>query len=261
MPKAPRQFRTQAIILSRRDFGESDRLLTLFTPERGKIRAIAKGARKPQAKLSGHVELFARSDLMIHRGRNLDIISQAELIEPYLGLREDLRRSAYANYVAELLDRFTADEDVSQRELFDLLDGTLSRVADAADPRLAARFYELRLLDLAGFRPELMACVLTRAELLPEAQFFSYEEGGVVSRAAAAQLGSALLSLEIETLKILRHLQRSAGDYDRVASLRLSRAQHAGVERILLGYIAHLLESKLQSVDFIRRLRGAAAAP
>ena len=255
MPKAPRQYRTQAIILSRRDFGESDRLLTLFTPERGKIRAIAKGARKPQAKLSGHVELFARSDLMIHRGRNLDIISQAELKDPYLGLREDLRRSAYANYVAELLDRFTADEDVSQSDLFELLHMTLGRVADAADPRLATRYYELRLLDLVGFRPELSACVSTRAELLPEAQFFSNEEGGVVSRAAAAQLDSALVSLEIETLKILRHLQRSVGDYDQVASLRLSPEQHAGVERILLGYIVHLLESNLQSVDFIRRLR------
>ena len=82
----PRQFRTQAIILSRRDFGEADRLLTLFTPARGKIRAIAKGARKPSAKVSGHVELFARSDCLIHRGRNLDILTQAELIEPYLGL-------------------------------------------------------------------------------------------------------------------------------------------------------------------------------
>ena len=68
MPKPARQFRTQAIILSRRDFGESDRLLTLFTPARGKIRAIAKGARKPSAKVSGHVELSPRSDVMIHKG-------------------------------------------------------------------------------------------------------------------------------------------------------------------------------------------------
>ncbi|MCY3864171.1 MAG: DNA repair protein RecO, partial [Chloroflexi bacterium] len=144
----PRQFRTQAIILSRRDFGEADRLLTLFTPARGKIRAIAKGARKPSAKVSGHVELFARSDCLIHLGRNLDILTQAELIEPYLGLREDLARGAYANYVAELLDRFTADEEEASAELFTLLHQTLERIAAAADPRLAARYFELQLLDL-----------------------------------------------------------------------------------------------------------------
>ena len=258
MPKAPRQFRTPAIILSRRDFGESDRLLTVFTPEHGKLRVIAKGARKPKARISGHVELFARSDCLIHRGRSLHILSQAELIEPYLGLREDLGRGAYANYVAELLDRFTTDEDISQAPLFALLEATLSRIAEAHDPQLATRFYELRLLDLVGFMPETSECVRSRAELLPESQFFSYDEGGVVSRAAAEDDRAGLVELDVASLKLLRFLQRSA-DYARLSSLRLSVRQHAALERILLGYITHVLESKLQSVAFIRRLRRASA--
>ena len=255
MPKTPRQFRTQAIILSRRDFGESDRLLTLFTPDHGKIRAIAKGARKPTAKVSGHVELFARSDVMIHKGRNLDILTQAELLDAYLGLREDLGRGAYANYVAELLDRFTADEEEDDGELFLLLHQTLSRIADADDPRLAARFFELQLLDLVGFRPELEECVVTRTELLPEAQFFSHEEGGVVSRGAAPQVSTRLMEIDFDTLKLLRHMQRSAESYKRVSSLRINAEQHNRAEQVMLAYIAHMLERKLESIDFIRRLR------
>lgn len=255
MPKPPRQFRTQAIILSRRDFGESDRLLTLFTPARGKIRAIAKGARKPSARVSGHVELFARSDCLIYKGRNLDILTQAELIEPYLGLRADLERGAYANYVAELLDRFTADEDDAGGELFSLLHQTLARIANADDPRLAARFFELQLLDLAGFKPEMSECVVSRAQLQPAAQFFSYEEGGVVSPAAAPLVASRLVEIDFDTLKLLRHLQRSAAAWDQVSSLRVTAEQHNRAERIMLGYLAHLLERKLESVDFIRRLR------
>ena len=255
MPKPPRQFRTQAIILSRRDFGESDRLLTLFTPARGKIRAIAKGARKPSAKVSGHVELFARSDCLIHKGRNLDILTQAQLLEPYLGLREDLGRGAYANYVAELLDRFTADEDEESGDLFQLLHQSLARIAEAEDSRLAARFFELKLLDLVGFRPELSECVISREELKAETQHFSYEEGGVVSPAAATQVSSRLVEIDIVTLKLLRHLQRSAGAWEQVSSLRITAGQHNRAERIMLGYIAHLLERKLESVDFIRRLR------
>ena len=259
MPKASRQFRSQAIILSRRDFGESDRLLTLYTPRHGKIRAIAKGARKPSAKLSGHVELFARSDCVIHRGRNLDILTQAELVEPYLGLRDDLGRGAYANYVAELLDRFTAEEEEDDQALFLLLHQTLTRIADADDPRLAARFFELQLLDLVGFKPELGECVITREELLPEPQFFSHDEGGVISRAAAPMLSSRLLELDFETLKLLRHLQRNSETYAAVSSLRITAEQHSNAERIMLGYVAHLLERKLESVDFIRRLRGLPA--
>ena len=251
----PRQFRTQAIILSRRDFGESDRLLTLFTPARGKLRVIAKGARKPKAKVSGHVELFARSDCLIFKGRNLDILTQAELIEPYLGLREDLRRGAYANYVAELLDRFTADEEEASGGLFLLLHETLARVSDAADPRLAARFFELRLLDLAGFKPELEECVISRAALKPERQYFSHEEGGVVSLGSAPEVASPLVDIDFDSLKLLRHLQRSAEAWERVKSLRVTSEQHGRVERIMLGYIARLLERKLESVAFIRRLR------
>ena len=250
-----RQFRTQAIVLSRRDFGEADRLLTLITPAHGKIRAIAKGARKPSAKVSGHVELFARSDCLIHKGRNLDILTQAELIEPYLGLREDLRRGAYANYAAELLDRFTADEEEASGDLFTLLHETLARIAEAADPRLAARFFELQLLDLAGFRPELMECVMSREALRPEPQWFSHEEGGVVSRSAAPLVSARLVEIDYDSLKLLRHLQRSADAWERAGSLIISPGQHSSAERIMLGYIAHLLERKLESVDFIRRLR------
>jgi DNA repair protein RecO (recombination protein O) len=255
MSKPVRQFRTQAIILSRRDFGESDRLLKIFTPDYGKISAIAKGARKPQGKLSGHVELFARSDVMIHKGRSLDILSQAELIDPYLGLREDLTRGAYANYVAELLDRFTADEDINQAELFVLLHETLQRIAYDDDPRLATRFYELRLLDLVGFQPELMECVVDREPLLPKSHFFSNEEGGVVSQEAAPRISSPLVSIDFNTLKLLRHMRRNAKKFERVKNLKIASEQHAHAERIILGYIAFLLESKLQSVDFIRRLR------
>lgn len=241
--------------MSRRDFGEADRLLTLLTPEQGKIRAIAKGARKPNAKLSGHVELFARSDCLIRRGRNLHILQQAEVVEAYRGLRMELERGAYANYVAELLDRFTADDEEESGDIFQLLHDTLLRLATGADTGLALRFFELHLLDAAGFRPELQECVISRNALLPESQFFSYEEGGVVSRAAAPQMHTRLLPLDLPTLKLLRHLQRSADDYSAVGSLRISAAQHRQLERILLGYISHVLERKLESVDFIRRLR------
>ncbi|MCB0031542.1 MAG: DNA repair protein RecO, partial [Anaerolineales bacterium] len=78
-----RSFRVEGIVLRRSDFGEADRLLTLFTKEQGKIRAIAKGARKPQSRKTGHVELFMRTQFLLGTGRSLAIVTQAELIEPY----------------------------------------------------------------------------------------------------------------------------------------------------------------------------------
>ena len=177
------------------------------------------------------------------------------MVDAYLGLREDLGRGAYANYVAELLDRFTAEEDDDSGDIFLLLHQTLTRIAECADPRLAARYFELRLLDLTGFRPELRECVVARTDLLPEPQFFSYEEGGVVSRAAAPQVASRLAEIDFDTLKLLRHLQRSVDSYAGVRSLRVTADLHQRAERIMLGYVSHLLERRLESVDFIHRLR------
>ena len=100
-----RTFRCQAIVIHRTDFGEADRLLTLFSREHGKIRAIAKGARKPQSRKTGHVELFMRSRFLLARGKDLNIITQADMVEAYPDLRQDLVRTTYASYAVELLNR------------------------------------------------------------------------------------------------------------------------------------------------------------
>ena len=252
MPKQERTFRTTAIILKRRDFGEADRLLTLVTPQHGKLDAIAKGARKPTARKTGHVELFTRADMLINRGRNLDIVSQAEMTEPYLALREDLRRGAYASYIAELLDKFTATGDDDQGSLFELLDNSLQRLCRDEDLRMVARYYEIRLLDEVGFRPELNECVFTRDAIQAEDQFFSYAEGGVVSP-LAAKYAASLVPINMTTLKMLRHMQRSPYDY--VKTVKMTSNLHNDLERIILGYATYLLENKLQSIDFIRRIR------
>ena len=96
MPRE-RTYRTEAIVIRRSDFGEADRLLTLFSVDHGKVRAVGKGARKPQSRKTGHVELFMRSKFLIAEGRDLDIVTQAEMVEAYAPLRDDLVRATYAS--------------------------------------------------------------------------------------------------------------------------------------------------------------------
>lgn len=251
MSKA-RTFRTPALVLKRRPFGEADRLVTLLTPQHGKIDAIAKGARKPLSKKTGHVELFTHTDVLIARGRELGILTQAEVVKPFVPIREDLTRGAYANYVAELLDRFTYDADFASPRLFTLLDASFERICHDDDPRRVVRYFELRLLDEVGFRPELQDCVVMQEAVQPQDQFFSYHDGGVVSIEGANHT-AGLVPLPLNTLKLLRHMQRSP--YQQVAELRISDTLHADAERIMLGYIRYTLENRLQSVDFIRRIR------
>ncbi len=158
MPTKEHSLRTEAVVLRHSDWGEADRLLWLFTREQGKIRVIAKGVRKLRSRKAGHLEPFIHTNLLLAYGREMWIVTQAETIAAFIPLREDLLRLGYASYVIELLDRFTYEEG-ENRPLFSLLVDTLSRLSSEPDPAFAVRYYELRLLDLVGFRPQLFNCV------------------------------------------------------------------------------------------------------
>src|SRR5512146_516604 len=98
-----RLYRVSAVVLKRRDMGEADRLLTVFTRDRGKLSLLAKGVRKPASRKAGHIEPFTYVELLVARGQNLDLVTQAETREAHRRLREDLWRSTWAYHVAELV--------------------------------------------------------------------------------------------------------------------------------------------------------------
>ncbi len=132
MPSRERSVRVEAVVLRHSDWGEADRLVGLFTRQLGKIRAIAKGVRKMHSRKAGHLEPFTRTSLLLARGRDMFIITQAETIQAHTRLREDLLLVGYASYVIELLDRFTYEEG-ENRAMYRLLVDTLGRLSTEAD--------------------------------------------------------------------------------------------------------------------------------
>lgn len=246
-----RVYRTEAIILKRGDFGEADRLLTFFTPYLGKLRAVAKGARKPGSRKAGHLELFSHTRLLLAQGRNLDIITQAETVEPHLPLRQDLLRATYAYYVAELVDCFLGDEDENRR-VFDLLLAAFGWLGQADDLALAARFFEMRLLALVGYQPQFFQCVSCQTKIEPVINFFHPGEGGVLCP-RCGEGRPETLALSLNALKVLRFLQTH--DYDTCRLLRVRPPLHAELETVMLRYLTYLLERDLKSVDFLHHLR------
>lgn len=246
-----RQYQVNAIVLKRTDVGEADRLLTLLTAERGKIRAVAKGARKPSARKTGHVELFNFVALSLHVAREIDIITQAQTREPFLAVRDDLDRLGYAYYFAELIDRFV-EEEPDQRDVFDLMYNALHWLGKTAHLPRTARYFEIRLLDILGYRPQLQICIQSKEELLPEENFFSPEGGGMLKPEHRNMYRDAI-SVPVNALKVLRFLQ--ARSHAQIEQLNLSTLVESEVEAILHYYITHLLERNLKSVDFLNTLK------
>lgn len=168
--------------------GESDRLLTILTQEFGLIRAVAPGARKHKSKLGGRSGLFVINHLLLAKGRNLDKIVQAETIESYPGLSQDLGKLTAGQYLAELT-LFQALSEQPQADLFALLNEHLSRLEHlppaATLPGLAHATFHL--LALAGVAPQVQACCLTQQAQRPDFTDpnwrigFSPVAGGVVS--------------------------------------------------------------------------------
>jgi DNA repair protein RecO (recombination protein O) len=226
-------------------------LLVLFTREMGKTRAIAKGVRKPRSRKAGHLEPFTRVALQLALGRDLWIVTQAETVDAYQPLREDLVRVGYAAYVIELLDR-SGEEEGQNLALYRLLTNTLQRLVESDDPFQVVRFYEMRLLDLLGFRPELTRCGQCGKEIQPEDQFFSAEAGGVLCpNCGQRQMGVRPISMR--TLKFLRHFQRSS--YEEVMRVPLPPPVRPEMEAALQSYLTYHLERRLNTPEFLKLVR------
>lgn len=246
-----RSQRVEAIVLRHSDWGEADRLLWLFTRELGKVQVVAKGVRKARSRKAGHLEPFTRVELLLAYGRDLPIVTQAEAKDAYLALREDLVRVGYAAYVIELLDRFTYEEG-ENIGLYRLLNETLSRINRESDTAFAVHYYEVRLLDLVGFRPQLLQCVNCGNEIKAEDQFFSFEKGGVICPTCGVK-EPGVRPVSMPALKILRHFQRS--NYAEAQRARLSSAVDRELENLMGSYLTYLLERGLNTPEFLRQVK------
>jgi len=247
-----RSFRVEAVVLRHHDYGEADRLLTLYTRQLGKTRVLAKGARKIASRKAGHIEPFTQVKLQLARGRDMLLVTQADTVDAYLPLREDLILTSQASYVLELLDRFTYVDDTENPSTFRLLTDTLTRLAANDDPWLVIRYYEMRLLDFLGFRPQLIQCVNCGREIKAEAQFFSFRAGGVICPRCGQGLPQ-LKPITVETLKYLRHFQRS--NYRDASRARPNSEVQKEAEDLMQGYFTYLLERELNTPGFLKKIR------
>jgi DNA repair protein RecO (recombination protein O) len=252
MAREFRSFRVDAIVLKHAEWGEADRAVTIFSRQRGKLRTIAKGVRKIRSRRAGHLEPFTRVTLQLASSKSMPIVTQAETQDAHIPLRDDLQRIGQASYVVELLDRFTYEEG-ENIPLFNLLADTLERLEDPElDVQVVMRYYEMRLLDYVGFRPELFACVICGEEIKPEAQFFTAEKGGVVCPSCSLDQGH-LRPVSMDALRFLRHMQRSS--FGRALKANPGAEIHREMEDLMQFYLTYVLERGLNTPRFMRKIK------
>jgi len=248
-------YTTDCIVLRRLDYGEGDRILTLFSREHGKIAAIAKGARKPLSRFAGVSEVMTRAECQLGVGKSLDVLSQTEIKTSFTGIRQDLVRMAHGLYLVDLVDRSTEDRHPNP-ELFDLLDTALTALKTTPNPTMLARWFEVRLLDNLGYLPDIENCVVCQCEVpgdFPDDLVYglSISHGGVVCPDDLSwEANSDHYVLTLDALALLVHLTTAMAPED-IEKWRPEPADHKQVQVAIRQYIRYRLERELKSLEFL----------
>lgn len=216
-------FKVEGIILRRRDFGEADRILTVFSLQRGKISVVAKGVRRITSRRAGNVELLNRVSLYLHQGKGMPILTEAESLETYPKLKANLTLSTHAFHIIELICKMTA-ENQENRILYQHLLEVLNRLS--ANPRqILIRAFEVKILSNLGF--------------------VSFRVDGVNVSHPWGGLGRHIRNL-LEMLEV--------SSWDEIEKIKIKEKEALEFERVLRYHLERVIEGNLKSRRFLKKI-------
>ena len=271
-------YKTQGIIIKRNNFLEASLILDIWTKDHGKVEAVARSARKVKGKLKGHLELFLDTELIFAKGKNIDTITSSLTVESFSNLKNNLEFSFGAYYILELVDKMTIEGHQDER-VFYLLKKALLFLDEIAMVETrhclvsttATLLFQINLLNLTGFSPELNKCVFCGKPIKAGKNHFSFSMGGIVGQECILQkeaerpigrsASRALIS--DNAIKLLRLFQFKGGDlreynshlnkcFEIIGKLKVEEKLVLDSVFLMNRFIEFNVERKIKGVDFLR---------
>lgn len=247
-----RVYRTRAIVIRGRIFGEADRIVHLLSFEHGKIEAVAKGVRRPRTKLAGRLELGSEVQLELHRGRRLDVITDAELVHAHWQRLLEPAAFMVMTLALELVDGALEVNDPHPR-IYELLAGMLTAIPRYPDPAVLMPRFEMRLLEGLGLAPQADFCVRCGAVFIERGAVADVDEGGLLCESCAPGRGGMRLSpAEVADFAALGR--------DADSNLPVKVQVSGRVAAVTRAYVLHYLGRRPRSEEILARLLEAAPA-
>lgn len=245
-------YSTNAIVLYQQDLGDADKIITLMSREYGKIRAVAKGVKRPRNRLIGGTQLFTYSEFLLFKGRQLDNISQCQIKESFFRIRGDLEKLAYTSYMSELVNEFVPEKQKNE-EVFFLFLKTLYWILKTDDIELITRFFEIKLLLLSGILPYMDNCINCKNSLDNNIKIYfnPAADGFLCSNCLSLKEDSILIKKG--TLKLLKFM--SEIKYEQLDLIKLTPQLRHELDKILRVCISNYLEKKLNSLTFLDKIK------
>ncbi|MEG6614818.1 DNA repair protein RecO [Peptococcaceae bacterium 1198_IL3148] len=248
-----RQYDVEAVVLRSKTIREADKLVTIFSRQRGKQRVMAYGAAKANSRKRGAVQPLCHSQMMLSRGKVLDSITQCAGISFFTEIVSNLEKMTVAFYFCELMDILN-EENEPNEPLFILLLTTLKwlnqpTIDFAAVEKLQAGF-EMKMLGLLGYMPELGSCVNCGGDLTGKLTF-SVDEGGVIC-GHCYQPENRVFAIKYPTVQLLRQLLTTKPG--ELALLQPDKWTFEQTKNILKALTRYHLERRAKSLDFLEVL-------
>ena len=243
---------TKGVVIRLTKYSESDRILTLFTKENGKIQAIAKGARKTKSNLIGSTDIFCYSDFLLYKGKKLHTVNQADIIDSFYPLREDIYKLSYATYILELIEYSVADGEPNDL-LFELLIKTLQVLSDIAeDYNKLLLAFQLKYISFIGYRPQLSLCVECGSELTRSIKF-NIIQGGTICEKCLSN-NQYEVNITHKTVNYMKMLMYSK--LEELDNIDIPKNEEMKIEEMLIKYItSHIDRKYFKSLQFLKTLQ------
>lgn len=253
--------RTRAIVIRTQNLGEADKIIIFYTPYLGKVSAVARSARKPKSRFGGSLELLNYGELVFFERpkKDLHIVNSFDIINTFNQIRNNLTKTAYCFYIAELIGLVISGSNVNPR-IFQLVLHVLPAMGDVNNPELLIHAFELKLLTLAGYRPELSRCVVC-GSLIDEIDlgnkdpiiYFTPRLGGITCRRCSAQKSSAIkLSRGSRALMERLHTLK----FSNINRFHASKQNNSEIRSVISAFIEYHFERPIKSWELIDDIAG-----
>ena len=248
-------FVTDAINLKAYNLSESDKIIVMYSKDKGLIRGVAKGVKKPKSKLGARMDLLVANTLMLHKGKNLDTICQAEVLNTFNKTRQDIDKIFYSMYVTEVVNNFGLEEDPSSEVIYNLLYKALNTISSAQNKveiLIAVIKFQLKMMIESGFSLEFDTCLHCQCNIGEETTYFIPTAGGVVCKNCAGKLYSAKKQMPHKLRDFFK--QMAINDFDEIGEYETKANEKVCTVsfQVLKEYIELKSPKKFKSTEMLQ---------
>ena len=250
-------FVTDAINLKAYNLSESDKIIVMYSRDKGLMRGVAKGVKKPKSKLGARMDLLVANRLMLYKGKNLDTICQAEALNTFNKIRQNMDKIFYSLYISEVVATFGVEDDPCSNEVFEILYQALEAISiskDTVEILLSVLKFQLKMMNLSGFAIELNTCLQCGCKVGEEGAYFSSTRGGIVCRSCAEGNPSVVL-MHSKILDFLHALEETPFSSRSVYEEKATEKVCQVCFELLKGYINLHSPKKFHSTEILQEIR------